>query len=55
MPCPRQEQGTVESGKLADLLILDANPLTDTRNIRKIHRVMKGGVVYDPAQILVKQ
>ncbi len=48
-----KEQGTVETGKLADLLILDANPLTDIRNIRKIHRVIKAGVVYDPAQLLM--
>jgi imidazolonepropionase-like amidohydrolase len=50
-----KEQGTVESGKLADLLILDANALTDIRNIRKLHRVIKGGVLYDPAQLLVKR
>jgi len=47
-----KEQGTVEAGKLADLVILDANPLADIRNIRRIHRVIKGGVVYDPATLL---
>ena len=47
-----KEQGTVEAGKLADLVILDADPLADIRNIRKIHRVIKGGIVYDPAQLL---
>jgi imidazolonepropionase-like amidohydrolase len=45
------EQGTIEAGMVADLLILDANPLEDIRSIRRIHRVVKGGVVYDPARL----
>ena len=47
-----QEQGTVESRKMADLVILDADPLADIRNITKIHRVIKGGIIYDPIQLL---
>ena len=39
-----QEQGTIERGKLADLLVLDADPLADIRNISKIHLVIKGGI-----------
>jgi imidazolonepropionase-like amidohydrolase len=39
-----QEQGTVERGKLADLLVLDADPLADIRNISKIHLVIKAGI-----------
>ena len=39
-----QEQGTIERGKLADLLVLDADPLADIRNIGKIHLVFKGGI-----------
>ena len=38
------EQGTIERGKLADLLVLDADPLADIRNIGKIHLVIKGGI-----------
>jgi imidazolonepropionase-like amidohydrolase len=38
------EQGTIERGKLADLLILDADPVADIRNISKIHLVIKGGI-----------
>ena len=39
-----QEQGTIERDKLADLLVLDADPLADIRNISKIHLVIKGGI-----------
>ena len=35
--------GTVEQGKIADLVLLDANPLTDIRNARKISAVIVGG------------
>ena len=42
-----QDQGTIERGKLADLLVLDADPLADIRNISKIHLVIKGGVAKD--------
>jgi imidazolonepropionase-like amidohydrolase len=37
------EQGTIERGKLADLLILDADPLANIHNISKVHLVIKGG------------
>ena len=40
--------GSLESGKLADLLVLDADPTSDIRNSDKIHRVMLGGRMYDP-------
>ena len=47
-----KEQGSIEPGKSADLLILDGDPLMDINNVRRIHRVIKGGVVHDPAQLL---
>lgn len=39
--------GTVEVGKLADLVVLDASPLDDMSNIRTVHMVFKGGVSVD--------
>jgi imidazolonepropionase-like amidohydrolase len=44
--------GTLARGKLADFLILDADPLADIGNTTRIHRVVKGGVVYAPAEIM---
>jgi hypothetical protein len=46
--------GSIETGKLADLVILNANPLTDIRNTRKIETVFRGGVASTPASLLKK-
>jgi imidazolonepropionase-like amidohydrolase len=43
--------GKVEPGKLADLVLLEANPLEDIRNTRSIWRVVKAGRVFDPATL----
>jgi hypothetical protein len=43
--------GTVEEGKSADLLLLDANPLDDIRNTRKIQGVVMRGT-YFPRPVL---
>ena len=39
--------GTIEKGKRADLLVLDANPLDNISNIRTVRFVMKGGSLFD--------
>jgi len=46
------EVGTIAEGKFADFLVLDADPLADVANLQRIHRVVKGGVALDPADIL---
>ena len=38
-----QKLGSIEAGKQADLLVLNANPLADIKNTRQIHSVWIGG------------
>ena len=42
-----QDVGTVTPGKLADLVILEADPLADIRNSDDIAYVVKNGEVFD--------
>jgi imidazolonepropionase-like amidohydrolase len=44
--------GTVEPGKLADLLIVDGNPLERIADIRRMRTVLKGGAVYERDALL---
>jgi imidazolonepropionase-like amidohydrolase len=46
------EMGTIEQGKFADFLILEADPLADIANLQRIQTVVKGGVELDPAEML---
>jgi imidazolonepropionase-like amidohydrolase len=39
--------GSLEVGKLADLIVLEADPLADLRNTNRIRYVMKNGRLYD--------
>jgi imidazolonepropionase-like amidohydrolase len=43
--------GTVEKGKLADLTLLEANPLSDITNTRKIAAVVVGGRLFGKAEL----
>jgi imidazolonepropionase-like amidohydrolase len=47
--------GTLEKGKLADLVVLEADPLGDINNIRKISLVMKEGQVVDRDKLPIKK
>jgi len=43
----QQDLGSIEVGKLADLIVLNSNPLDDIRNTADMKFVMKGGRMYD--------
>jgi len=46
--------GTLEAGRAADLLILEGDPLEEMDNLKRIWRVMKGGIIYDPESLLAE-
>lgn len=43
--------GSIEAGKLADLVVLGADPLASIRNTRSIRMIVRGGRVLDPARV----
>ncbi len=45
------EIGSIEVGKLADMIILNADPLADIKNCRSIEWVIKGGAAYRPSDL----
>jgi len=46
-----EELGTVEAGKLADVVLLDADPTVDINNAKKISIVIKNGRVIDRGKL----
>ena len=43
--------GTLEPGKLADLIVVDADPLADIQNLKKLSLVVKEGKTIDTASL----
>ncbi|RMH17499.1 MAG: amidohydrolase [Gemmatimonadetes bacterium] len=46
-----RDLGSLEVGKLADLVVLTANPLEDVHNTQTVEQVMVGGRLYDAATL----
>lgn len=44
--------GTIEPGKFADMVVLNADPLQEIQNLRKIYLVVQGGKTYAPDALL---
>jgi len=44
--------GTIEAGKLSDLVVIHGNPLADIRNTHNVERVMVRGQLYDAKALL---
>jgi hypothetical protein len=43
--------GSIEPGKLADLILVSGNPTASIGDVRKVDLVMKDGLLYDPAKV----
>lgn len=48
----RDDLGAIAPGKLADLVLLDADPLSGVSNLSQSEKVIKNGVVYDPQALI---
>jgi imidazolonepropionase-like amidohydrolase len=47
-----RDLGAIAPGKLADLVILDADPLADVANLSRVNRVFKDGKSFVPADLI---
>lgn len=47
-----EDLGTLEAGKLADIILVAGNPLADMRVLLKVRTIMQDGVVFSPDQLL---
>ncbi|WP_082994997.1 amidohydrolase family protein [Aquimarina megaterium] len=43
--------GSIEEGKLADLILVDGNPVNDINDIRKVELTIKNGNIYNPEKL----
>ncbi|MEL6253876.1 MAG: amidohydrolase family protein, partial [Bacteroidota bacterium] len=50
--CEKNEElGSIEEGKLADMILVDGNPLENISDIRKVVLTIKDGLIYNPEQL----
>ncbi|WP_342568071.1 amidohydrolase family protein [Psychrobacillus sp. FSL K6-4046] len=50
----RQDIGVIQEGTIADMVVLEKNPLKDIRCTKEIHSIIKGGTVYTQDELLEK-
>jgi imidazolonepropionase-like amidohydrolase len=46
-----KDLGTIEAGKLADLIVIEGDPLLDIENLRHVVMVIKGGRIIEPPRV----
>jgi len=46
-----QERGSIEVGKLADVILVDGNPAAHVGDVRNVKIVVKDGIVYQTADL----
>ena len=46
-----QQGGSIEPGKVADLLLVEGDPVEEISRIRKVRMVMTGGAMYFPDEL----
>lgn len=51
IPASAERLGTLEVGKLADIVLIDGDPLTDMSDIRNVTLTVKDGTIFDPAEM----
>ncbi len=49
-----KDHGSIEIGKVADLVIIEGNPLERIRNTRNVQTVVRAGKIYDAEELLAK-
>jgi imidazolonepropionase-like amidohydrolase len=47
----RDDIGTIATGNVADLVVLSADPLVDVRNVRRVERVVRRGMLHERAAL----
>ena len=47
-----KDAGVIAVGRVADLVLLDADPTADIANASRINRVVRSGKVYNPDELI---